>query len=62
MSWSETQYASFLIMVNCRVYVCVGSLNILRAMNRMMGNIGATMLSMAIRMACTSWTNVMKYV
>ena len=61
-SWSGTQYTSFLIMVNSRMYVFVGSLKILSAMKSMIGNSGATMLSMAIRMACTNWTSVMKYV
>ena len=62
MSWSGTQCTSFLIMVNCRVYGVVGSLLILRAMKRMMGNRGAAMLSRAIRMACNSCMRMMKCV
>ena len=62
MSWSGTQYTSFLIMVKFRMYVFVGLLKILSAMTRMIGNNGAAMLSYAMSIACASWTRTMNLV
>ena len=62
MSWSGTHCTSFLIMVNCCVFGVIGSLNSLRAMNRMMGNRGATMLSSAMRIDCVSCIVITKCV
>ena len=60
MSWSGTQCTSFLIIVNYRMYVLEGGLKLFSAMNRMMGNSGAAILSSRMRIACVSWIVMMK--